>query len=281
MSARLPDPFDATPNGLSRFDFATVSGRDTGAGGSITITAPDRGVLLADLDRLLRAGQGFSLATLNLDHLVKIGRDPVFARAYAAQTHVTADGNPIVWLCAMAGQEVELIPGSELVNPVAGLAAEAGVSVALLGSTDAALAAAGAALVASYPSLQIAAQIAPPMGFDPGGAAAQTAIAELGASGAGLCFLALGAPKQEIFAAHAQDALPGMGFLSIGAGLDFLAGSQTRAPKIVRRLALEWLWRLMANPRRLSARYASCFAILPRAMATARQARPAPRGRRA
>jgi N-acetylglucosaminyldiphosphoundecaprenol N-acetyl-beta-D-mannosaminyltransferase len=126
---------------------------------------------------------------------VKIGRDPAFARAYAAQTHVTADGNPIVWLCAMAGQEVELIPGSELVDPVAGLAAEAGVPVALFGSTDAALAAAGAALVARHPNLRIAARIAPPMGFDPQGAAAEAAIAELGASGAGLCFLALGAPQ--------------------------------------------------------------------------------------
>jgi hypothetical protein len=168
MSAHLPDLLAAAPSGPSRFDFATVSGRDTGAGGSIAVTVPDRALLLADLDRRLRAGQGFSLATLNLDHLVKIGRDPAFARAYAAQTHVTADGNPIVWLCAMAGQEVELIPGSELVDPVAGLAAEAGVPVALLGSTDAALAAAGAALVARHPDLRIAARIAPPMGFDPG-----------------------------------------------------------------------------------------------------------------
>jgi N-acetylglucosaminyldiphosphoundecaprenol N-acetyl-beta-D-mannosaminyltransferase len=155
------------------------------------------------------------------------------------------------------------------------------VPVALFGSTDAALAAAGAALVARHPDLRIAARIAPPMGFDPQGAAAEAAIAELGASGAGLCFLALGAPKQELFAARAQAALPGMGFLSIGAGLDFLAGSQTRAPKIVRKLALEWLWRLTGNPRRLSARYASCFAVLPRAMTAARQARRGQPPRRA
>lgn len=262
-----PSP-EPVPTG---FDFATVAGRDIGAEGTIVVTADNRPALITDLEARLSAGQGFTLATLNLDHLVKIERDPAFARAYAAQSHVTADGNPIVWLCAKAGQTVELIPGSELVGPVAGLAAAADVPVALFGSTETALAQAGEALERRYPGLCIAARIAPPMGFDPAGPGADAAIAEIGASGARLCFLALGAPKQEIFAARAQAALPQVGFLSIGAGLDFLAGSQKRAPKIVQTLALEWLWRLLGNPSRLAARYASCFAILPRAIRAARR----------
>jgi exopolysaccharide biosynthesis WecB/TagA/CpsF family protein len=88
-------------------------------------------------------------------------------------------------------------------------------------------------------------------------------IAVLRASGAGLCLLALGAPKQEIFAARAHAALPHMGFASIGAGLDFIAGKQPRAPLWVRRLALEWLWRALSSPRRMLPRYARCVAILP------------------
>ncbi len=269
----LIPPTEPSADVASSFDFAKVPGHDTGAGGPIAVTAPDRAALMADLGQRLRAGHGFSLATLNLDHLVKIGRDGVFAQAYAAHTHVTADGNPIVWLCRMAGQPVELIPGSELVDPVAGLAAAADVPVALLGSTDKALAEAADALCARHPGLKVTARIAPPMGFDPAGPGADAAIAELAASDARLCFLALGAPKQEVFAARAQASLPQTGFLSIGAGLDFLAGSQKRAPKIVQSLALEWAWRLMGNPRRLAARYASCFAVLPRAMMAARRAR--------
>ena len=54
-----------------------------------------------------------------------------------------------------------------------------------------------------------------------------------------------------------------MGFVSIGAGLDFLAGSQTRAPAWVRAIAMEWLWRMLANPRRLALRYLRCALILP------------------
>jgi N-acetylglucosaminyldiphosphoundecaprenol N-acetyl-beta-D-mannosaminyltransferase len=254
------------------FDFTTLAGGMRQDTGGIGVTECDRAALLADLETRLAAGRGFTLATLNLDHVVKIGRNEAFRKAYAAHSHVTADGNPIVWLCAMAGQSVELVPGSELVDPVAGLAAAQGVPVALLGSTEPALERAAAALVARHPGLDVAARIAPPMGFDPVGPDAADCIARLRASGAGLCFLALGAPKQEIFAAHAQAELPNMGFLSIGAGLDFLAGSQKRAPAIFRALALEWLWRLAGNPRRLFGRYAACFAILPTAIRSARRA---------
>ncbi|MEM9524000.1 MAG: WecB/TagA/CpsF family glycosyltransferase [Pseudomonadota bacterium] len=245
----------------------------TDAADPIRVTAPDRAALLQDIETRFAEGRGFSLATLNLDHVVKIRRDPAFRAAYARQSHVTADGNPIVWLCRLAGQKVDLIPGSELVSPVAGLAAKTGMPVALVGLTGPALEAAAAALCARHPGLKIAALVPPPMGFDPDGPEADRVIAELTATGARLCFLALGAPRQERFAARAQDHLPKTGFLSIGAGLDFLAGSQKRAPRIVQALALEWLWRMMGNPGRLAGRYAACFAILPRSVLAALRTR--------
>jgi exopolysaccharide biosynthesis WecB/TagA/CpsF family protein len=73
----------------------------------------------------------------------------------------------------------------------------------------------------------------------------------------------LGAPKQELFAAFARSRCDSVGFASIGAGLDFLSGHQVRAPRIMRTLALEWLWRALQSPRRMVPRYAKCFAILP------------------
>ena len=232
-------------------------------GHTVTVTVRDRDTLLADLRHRFRAHQGFSVATLNLDHVVKLRRDPQFRAAYAAQTHVTADGNPIVWLSRLAGQQVSLVPGSELIDPLAEVAAQEAVPVALFGATPAALQAAAAELTQRFAGIEIVLQHAPEMGFDPQGAAADEGIAALEASGAGLCFLALGAPKQEIFASHASAALPQVGFVSIGAGLDFIAGTQRRAPVWVRAIAAEWLWRLLSNPVRLAARYASCLAALP------------------
>ena len=233
-------------------------------GAPVAVTVTGRAALLADLAGRMERGQGYAVATLNLDHVVKLRANPAFRRAYAAHSHVTADGNPIVWLSRLAGDAVDLVPGSELVLPIARLAAERGVPVGLFGSTDAALSAAAEALIRAAPGLKIVARIAPPYGFDPEGPGADAAMAELAQSGARLVFLALGAPKQEIFAARAAQALPQAGFLSVGAGLDFLAGRQSRAPRWMQRLALEWLWRLVLAPRRLGARYAACFAILPR-----------------
>lgn len=235
----------------------------TAAPDQVRITAPDREGLLAGVSALLAEGRGFTLATLNLDHAVKLVRDPAFRRAYLAHSHVCADGNPIVWLSRLAGRKVDLIPGSELVQPLAALAADQGVGVAFVGSTPEALDLAAARLQTAYPRLRIVARIAPPFGFDPEGEAAGRVVEEIGASGACLCFLALGAPRQEIFAAHAARDLPHCGFVSIGAGLDFIAGHQKRAPVWVRRIAMEWLWRMLSNPRRLAKRYLECALILP------------------
>lgn len=231
----------------------------------VSVTVPTRSALMQDLETRLARGVGFSIATLNLDHAVKLARDTTFAAAYAAQTHVTADGNPIVWLCRLAGQkDVKLIPGSELIDPICALAAKTETSVGLYGATDRSLAAARDALIQRYPGLKVSFLQAPAMGFDPEGVEADAAIDGIRQSGAKIIFLALGAPRQERFAARAQGALENVGFLSIGAGLDFISGAQTRAPVWVRRFAAEWLWRMAHNPGRLFRRYMLCIAILPK-----------------
>jgi exopolysaccharide biosynthesis WecB/TagA/CpsF family protein len=229
----------------------------------VTVNVASRAALLADIEARLKAGSGFSVATLNLDHVVKLRQSAEFRAAYLSQTHVTADGNPIVWLMRVAGRQVDLVTGSDLVDPVAALAARLGTGVALVGSTEGVLTCAAEELARRHAGFRTVATLSPPMGFDPAGPMADALIAEIGNSGAGLCLVALGAPKQELFAARAQAALPEVGFLSIGAGLDFIAGSQRRAPPIVRRFASEWLWRLVTDPGRLAGRYAACAGSLP------------------
>ncbi|WP_071675447.1 WecB/TagA/CpsF family glycosyltransferase [Nioella nitratireducens] len=210
-----------------------------------------------------RAGQGFALATLNLDHLTKLRTPGPFRDAYAAQDFVTADGNPIVWCARLADQPVELLPGSDLILPLCRLAVEENVPLGLVGSTEDSLTGAADALRLRVPGLRIVSKVAPPMGFDPASAAADQILLGLSYAGVRLCFLALGAPKQEILAARGRAVVPEIGFASIGAGLDFLSGQQTRAPKWVRAVAMEWLWRLLSNPKRLATRYAMAFRDLP------------------
>ncbi|SEW44392.1 polymer biosynthesis protein, WecB/TagA/CpsF family [Cognatiyoonia koreensis] len=241
--------------------------------GDIKVTTSNQASLLADLVARFDAGVGFSVATLNLDHVVKLRRDAAFRQAYSQHTHVTADGNPIVWLSRLAGQDVSLIPGSELITPLAALAATHGVPVALYGSDECSLSQAAAALRQEHPTLEVAFCKSPDMGFDPDGPIATADMKDLNASGAGLCFIALGAPKQERLAARAQKLHPHIGFVSIGAGLNFISGSEKRAPRWVQAIAAEWLWRMMSNPERLAGRYAACILALPRLTVRAISAR--------
>ncbi len=229
----------------------------------IAVNIRDFDRLSAEIRRRFDAREGFALATLNLDHLVKLRGDPAFAAAYAAHDMVVADGNPVVALSRLAGRPVALLPGADLVRPLCALAAGAGVPVALVGSDAGTLARASERLTAEVPGLDIAWRHAPPMGFDPGSDAAGAVLDELRGRQIGLCLLALGAPKQECLAARGRVQAPGVGFASVGAGLDFIAGRQRRAPAWARRLALEWLWRALGDLRRLGPRYARCAAILP------------------
>lgn len=238
----------------------------SGGGGhlDLPLTHESREALLADLEVSLDRGEGFALATVNLDHTVKLRCSDAFRKAYLRHTHIVADGNPIVWLSRLSGRPVSLTPGSELIEPLAALAARTGVPVGFFGSNEATLAKASEELRARYPGLRTECCIAPSQDFDPGGTEARRFIEEMAQNRARIWFLALGAPKQELFAARARRALPGRGFVSIGAGLDFLAGDQIRAPKLVRRLAMEWAWRMAGNPFRLAPRYARCAALLPK-----------------
>lgn len=231
---------------------------------------------MSDLRKRLASRSGFAVATINLDHLAKLRRDEAFREAYAKHDIVVADGNPIVWLSRIAKRPVELIPGSDLIDPLAAMAAEMNVPVAFFGSNPSVLEAAAAALQARHPKLKLATRIAPPMHFDPTSQVAKRLLTDLVDSGAGLCFIALGAPKQELFAAFGREHAPEMGFVSIGAGLDFLAGRQIRAPRLIRALAIEWLWRLALSPRRLALRYLHCFTILPAEVLAAMRLRRPP-----
>lgn len=232
-------------------------------GQRITVNMPTKAGLETEVLRCFSTQEGFALATVNLDHLVKLAQSGEFLTAYAGQDLVVADGRPIVWLSQLAGAPVELMPGSDMVLPLCRLAAAAGVPVALVGSTDQALKDAEHSLTGRVPGLDLAWCHAPSGGFDPAGAEAGEILRQLNERGIRLCFLALGAPKQEQLAHRGRAIAPAVGFASVGAGLDFLGGHQRRAPHWVRKIAMEWLWRMLSSPMRMVPRYAKCFAILP------------------
>ena len=154
-----------------------------------------------------------------------------------------------------AGSVIAAAAGADLVLPLSRAAAVARVPVYFFGTSESVLKAAIARMKEMIPDLVVAGFEAPPMGFDPRGEAAREAARRIAASGAGICFVALGAPKQELFADTAVEAADGVIHLGIGAALDFIAGHHTRAPRFMQVSGLEWLWRAAQEPRRLIPRY--------------------------
>ncbi len=210
-----------------------------------------------------RKGESFAAFTLNLDHLVKLRHEPRFRHAYRSARFITADGAPVARLASMQGARIERTTGADLVVPLAEEAARQSIPVYLFGSSAEVLARAGRDLAGRTDfNLDIAGTFAPEQGFDPEGPESDAALDRIAASGARLCFVALGAPKQEVFAARAVEKGVRVGFVCIGAALDFLAGAQLRAPATMQNNGMEWLWRLFTNPRRLAGRYARCALVL-------------------
>jgi exopolysaccharide biosynthesis WecB/TagA/CpsF family protein len=210
-----------------------------------------------------KAETGFTVFTLNLDHLVKLRSNAAFQAAYKTADLVTADGEPVAVLSRNQNAGIKRTTGADLFLPLASAAAAADLPVYLFGSTRAVLDKVAGALAAhTAGKIDVAGYASPSATFDPQGPEADAAIAEIKTSGARLCFVALGAPKQEIFAARAVAQGCQAGFVCIGAAVDFVAGAQVRAPLAFQRYGMEWAWRLANNPRRLAKRYSDCAAVL-------------------
>ncbi|ACI93223.1 EpsP [Afipia carboxidovorans OM5] len=230
----------------------------------VSINVPSMPDAIASVIDAAQRGENFSVCTLNLDHVVQLRKRSDFRNAYQRAKFVTADGFPIVILSRLVGTHIKRTTGADLIEPLCAEAQRRNLPIFLLGSNNVTLAETVKALSQRYKGIRFAGFFAPGPDFDPYSPEADFAIESIRRSRARLCFVALGAPKQEVFAARCLDQLEGTGFLCIGAGLDFIAGTQTRAPTITQKVGLEWAWRMLKNPRRLAPRYAKCMVVVPR-----------------
>jgi N-acetylglucosaminyldiphosphoundecaprenol N-acetyl-beta-D-mannosaminyltransferase len=209
---------------------------------------------LDEIEALVARGEGGTVFTPNVDHVVRAERDATFREAYAAARLSLVDGQPLVWASRLVGEALpEKVSGSDLILPLLRRAAERGYRVYLLGGLPGVVEEV-AAKVARDPGVAIAGLEAPVVGLGPG--PVDDAIVErVRAARPDLVLVALGSPKGELFAHRVAARIRPAVALSIGAGLDFLAGRVRRAPRWVSRAGLEWLFRLALEPRRLARRY--------------------------
>jgi exopolysaccharide biosynthesis WecB/TagA/CpsF family protein len=229
----------------------------------VTINLPTLAAATAEAVRRAELGKGFLLFTLNLDDLVKVRSIARFAAVYRRADLVCADGWPIVWLAARQGARLERTCGADLVEPLCRAAGEHDLKVYFIGPGPLSQGRAIDDLSRRIKGFRPAGAEAPriPAGKDPSILAAidiDAIAGRLNASGARLCFVSLGHPKQGFLAEALAKRCPKVGFVCVGAALDFIAGSVRRAPAWMQQAGLEWFWRLTCEPRRLAVRYVVC-----------------------
>jgi N-acetylglucosaminyldiphosphoundecaprenol N-acetyl-beta-D-mannosaminyltransferase len=223
--------------------------------GSVPIDVLRFDQALDAIEALVARRTGGSVFTPNVDHVIKAERVPELREAYRCVNLSFADGMPLVWSSRLLGAPLpERIAGSDLVLPLTRRAAERGWRLYLIGGAPGD--AERAAAVLERLGAVIAGVEAPQVELGPPGAAASAAIADrVRASRADVVFVALGAPKQEIWIHRHRERLGGAVAIGVGQSLAFVAGTIARCPRWMSRCGLEWSFRLACEPRRLWRRY--------------------------
>jgi N-acetylglucosaminyldiphosphoundecaprenol N-acetyl-beta-D-mannosaminyltransferase len=208
-------------------------------------------------DRIIswaEAHESRSVCIASVNNVMVAQDDPGFRDVMNGADLVTPDGMPLVWgLRALGIASASRVYGPELTPVVMTKAAEKGVPIGLLGGTHEVLDRFIANVSVGRPGLRVAYRSSPP--FRQATPEEEGKVArDINASGARIVFVGLGCPKQEVWMARQRGNVQAV-MIGVGAAFDFLAGVKPQAPAWVRRSGLEWLFRLVTEPRRLWRRY--------------------------
>lgn len=211
---------------------------------------------LDEIESLIKKGQAAYFMTVNLHTTMLINNCARMRRAVAAAAFVVADGMPLVWASRLRPRRLpERVAGADLVPAICERAAQKGYRIFFLGGKPGVGEEAAANLISQFPGLQVVGIESPP--FRPTTPAEEAELLErIRATRPHLLFVAFGQPKGELWVHQNSPTLTETVCVQVGGTLDFVAGRIRRAPQWMRRLGLEWAYRLSRDPRRLFARYA-------------------------
>jgi N-acetylglucosaminyldiphosphoundecaprenol N-acetyl-beta-D-mannosaminyltransferase len=207
------------------------------------------------------------IVTPNVDHIVKVQTDIGLQGAYQQAALVLADGKPVVWAANLLGVGIpSTVPGSDLVPAIFDYAQteKTIIKVFLLGAMPGVADRAKANIHDKWPQVEVVGTLSPDFGFDKNIADSKAICEIINSSGAQLLVLGLGAPKQELWITQYAPEISVKVALCVGATIDFLAGEKARAPMWMRKVGLEWLHRMLSEPKRLAKRYLIDAIVFPK-----------------
>jgi N-acetylglucosaminyldiphosphoundecaprenol N-acetyl-beta-D-mannosaminyltransferase len=202
---------------------------------------------LALIDQFVRAGMPHQICTVNPEFIMQAQKDLEFKQILERSALNLPDGIGVVWAAKRLGQPVrERVAGSDLVGRISDRAQQTGWRIFLLGAAEGVAEQAAIILRERYPQTNIVGAYAgSPRPEDEAEIAAR-----IRSSGANVLLVAYGAPKQDKWIARNLERAGVAVAMGIGGSLDFIVGTQQRAPQWMRRVGLEWLYRLIREPWR-------------------------------
>ena len=207
-------------------------------------------LIIAHIEEL----RGKFICLSNVHTTVIAEKDEEYRKVQNAAFLALPDGSPLSLIQRLRGfREAEQVAGPDLMPGIFRATENTDITHYFYGSTQQTIDALEKNLRVRYPGLKIAGMEAPPfrpLSKEEDGAA----VRRINESGASIVWVGLGAPKQEKWMYGHQDSINAL-MLGVGAGFDFHAGTVKRAPGWMRRHYLEWLYRLIQDPRRLWKRY--------------------------
>jgi N-acetylglucosaminyldiphosphoundecaprenol N-acetyl-beta-D-mannosaminyltransferase len=219
---------------------------------STTALAP----LADEIARLPEPGQGVrSVVTANLDHIVQLRVNPQLRSAYDNAWRRTIDGTPVLLYARMRNGDAARVTGADLLPQVLNRVGPAAHRLFFVVADEAT--ADGLrrwAATRGFAAGAVAIEI-PPFGFESDIAYSQAMAERARAHGTTHLIFGVGCPKSEVWIDQNRALLGDCYALAVGAAVNFFTGTQRRAPRIFRRVGMEWAWRVYREPRRLAHRY--------------------------
>ncbi|MFT7600169.1 MAG: N-acetylglucosaminyldiphosphoundecaprenol N-acetyl-beta-D-mannosaminyltransferase [Acidimicrobiales bacterium] len=222
----------------------------------VKVSAINMGLAVERIARWIADGEKHYVCVSGAHGVIESQADPELLEIHNRSGLTTPDGMPLVWAGKRAGiVGMERVYGPDLVLALADRAATEQWSFFFYGGAEGVAEEFGQVLQSRYPGLRVAGSFCPP--FRPLEEDEVTQItAEINESGADIVLVGLSTPKQERWMASFRPGLEAAALLGVGAAFDFHTDRVRQAPPMVQRLGLEWLFRLVAEPKRLWRRYA-------------------------
>ena len=214
----------------------------------------DWGQALSTISNWAERRESRYVCICNAHSVVTAAQDPGFRQILSGADMATPDGAPVAWVMRRTGHPTQQrINGPDLMQKFCERAAADGTPIYLLGSTPQTLAVLQRNLLDVLPALTIAGAMSPPF-RELSASEDDELVATVNGADPGVVFVSLGCPKQERWMAAHRGRINAV-MIGVGAAFDFHAGTVARAPVWMRGHGLEWLHRLLSEPRRLWRRY--------------------------